>query len=534
MRTHYKIFIFSLIILLNHEILPAEKESHYKVIKGDSLYKISEKYSGKGIKWTNIYKLNADKIKDPNLIYPAQQFLLKGFYYKVKEDDSLHSIAKELFGAYDYSKNIYKLNSDLINNPDRIYPGQILFIPGLKAALIEREPAEDTEKIPHIKVIPKQPETNDKPLEITEKAPEIKVVPDKGEPLEESIKLLNNIPMPETFELNRVILSHKADKEELKDFIPPQLSPEDFDDVEVYAGAEMEKKGKKYRKIYITVCDVDSVAGREEFWTRLKNKIAESEGMKGKVKPFNTSKLEGFTFQMPPDKYTFFKEKEKPEVITILKTRIEHEEDVQAFTELFTRKEGILKDDKIKNEIFLLPASLPTGFRFMEFHLEKIPPEYIKKKFSSDWSKKMVGKLNLSAVYLDEENTEWSIQLFNLKTEKEAKIIYDEYFSKHNKEIIKKIEEAKNNSSEDTELFRALYDLSVNIEKIKIGPYKGWLIENKMKRLGEVSYRVSYYIITVSVAGLGRKKTLIELAESLRINEILKNKKIKMPDTGKK
>ncbi|MDO4301637.1 MAG: LysM peptidoglycan-binding domain-containing protein [Clostridia bacterium] len=40
----------------------------YTVVKGDSLYKISKAKLGDGNKWKEIYELNKDKIKNPNVI----------------------------------------------------------------------------------------------------------------------------------------------------------------------------------------------------------------------------------------------------------------------------------------------------------------------------------------------------------------------------------------------------------------------------------------------------------------------------------
>lgn len=40
----------------------------YKVVKGDSLYKIAKSKLGDGNKWKEIYELNKDKIKNPNVI----------------------------------------------------------------------------------------------------------------------------------------------------------------------------------------------------------------------------------------------------------------------------------------------------------------------------------------------------------------------------------------------------------------------------------------------------------------------------------
>ncbi len=51
---------------------------NYKVVRGDSLWKISGKpeiYSDP-YQWPLIYKTNADKIKDADLIFPGQQFAI--------------------------------------------------------------------------------------------------------------------------------------------------------------------------------------------------------------------------------------------------------------------------------------------------------------------------------------------------------------------------------------------------------------------------------------------------------------------------
>jgi LysM repeat protein len=48
----------------------------YTVKKGDTLWGISKKYYGNGAKYTKIVEANADKIKNPNIIYPGQVFTI--------------------------------------------------------------------------------------------------------------------------------------------------------------------------------------------------------------------------------------------------------------------------------------------------------------------------------------------------------------------------------------------------------------------------------------------------------------------------
>lgn len=54
----------------------APKKTTYTVKKGDSLWLIAKKYLGNGSRYTEIYKLNKDKIKNVNLIYAGQVLLM--------------------------------------------------------------------------------------------------------------------------------------------------------------------------------------------------------------------------------------------------------------------------------------------------------------------------------------------------------------------------------------------------------------------------------------------------------------------------
>ncbi|MCX8255873.1 MAG: LysM peptidoglycan-binding domain-containing protein, partial [Beijerinckiaceae bacterium] len=47
-----------------------------RVTAGDNLWNISRTRLGEGMRYTQIYAANSDQIRDPNLIYPGQVFVV--------------------------------------------------------------------------------------------------------------------------------------------------------------------------------------------------------------------------------------------------------------------------------------------------------------------------------------------------------------------------------------------------------------------------------------------------------------------------
>jgi nucleoid-associated protein YgaU len=53
---------------------PAAKVyEEYVVVSGDSLSKIAKRFYGKGSAWQQIFDANTDILKDPNKIFPGQK-----------------------------------------------------------------------------------------------------------------------------------------------------------------------------------------------------------------------------------------------------------------------------------------------------------------------------------------------------------------------------------------------------------------------------------------------------------------------------
>ena len=56
-------------------VAPKEPEpefTFYTIVSGDSLWKIAAKFYGNGAKWNTLFEENKDVIQNPDLIYPGQ------------------------------------------------------------------------------------------------------------------------------------------------------------------------------------------------------------------------------------------------------------------------------------------------------------------------------------------------------------------------------------------------------------------------------------------------------------------------------
>ena len=68
----YKPPVVTRTVTTNNTAASKPSGQNYTVKSGDCLWNIAKKYYGNGSKYTTIYNANRDKIKNPNLIYPAQ------------------------------------------------------------------------------------------------------------------------------------------------------------------------------------------------------------------------------------------------------------------------------------------------------------------------------------------------------------------------------------------------------------------------------------------------------------------------------
>ncbi|HEX7319045.1 MAG TPA: LysM peptidoglycan-binding domain-containing protein [bacterium] len=106
----------------------------YKVVDGDWLSKISsmQKVYNDGKKWPMIYEANKGLIKNPNIIYPNWILLIPTLdVYTVAPGDCMWLIASYLSIYSDAKKwpEVYEANKDKIKDADMIYPKQQFVIP---------------------------------------------------------------------------------------------------------------------------------------------------------------------------------------------------------------------------------------------------------------------------------------------------------------------------------------------------------------------------------------------------------------------
>jgi len=108
----------------------------YIVRSGDWLSTIAEKFYGDAMNYSAIFAANKDVLENPNKIYPGQELRIPHVvkakqYYTVRFGDSLSQIAKSYYGDAMKYKVVFAANQDIVADPNNIYPGQRLEIPDL-------------------------------------------------------------------------------------------------------------------------------------------------------------------------------------------------------------------------------------------------------------------------------------------------------------------------------------------------------------------------------------------------------------------
>ncbi len=73
---------------------------------------------------------------------PAEDLQTDFEKYRVVKNDTLQKISKKFYGTTKKWMKIYEANKDVLSGPDKLYPGQVLKIPGGQKITLQ-EPAEN-------------------------------------------------------------------------------------------------------------------------------------------------------------------------------------------------------------------------------------------------------------------------------------------------------------------------------------------------------------------------------------------------------
>jgi len=118
--------------------LPKAVYDKYTVVVGDYLWKISDKPDiyDDPMQWMRIYSVNTDQIDDPDLIFPEQILKIQRGVgmnqYLVEKGDYLQKIAEkpDVLGDPSNWTQIYEKNKEIIgDDPSMIFPYTVLVIP---------------------------------------------------------------------------------------------------------------------------------------------------------------------------------------------------------------------------------------------------------------------------------------------------------------------------------------------------------------------------------------------------------------------
>ena len=108
----------------------------YTVQSGDTLSGIAQQQLGDASRWPEIFLLNRS-IRHPDRISPGHVLTLPEDtptqppprLYIVRRGDTLSGIAQRELGAASRWPELLERNRDVISNPDRIFPNQVLILP---------------------------------------------------------------------------------------------------------------------------------------------------------------------------------------------------------------------------------------------------------------------------------------------------------------------------------------------------------------------------------------------------------------------
>ncbi len=105
---------------------------HHTVVKGDTLSKIARDVYGVMRMYDVIFEANQPMIQDPDEIFPGQVLRIPPVAppkHTVAKGETLGAIAKHWYGDAKRYQDIFEANRDQLADPNRVEVGQVLTIP---------------------------------------------------------------------------------------------------------------------------------------------------------------------------------------------------------------------------------------------------------------------------------------------------------------------------------------------------------------------------------------------------------------------
>jgi len=122
--------------VLPQPVTPPPPPRLYTVRAGDTLSRIARDQLGNADRWPEIFVLNRAIIRHPDRIFPGQVLTLPSApitprprIYVVRRGDTLSGIARARLRNADRWPEIFALNRDVLSDPNRIIPDQVLLLP---------------------------------------------------------------------------------------------------------------------------------------------------------------------------------------------------------------------------------------------------------------------------------------------------------------------------------------------------------------------------------------------------------------------
>lgn len=140
-----------------HHFKKGKRTLQYQVKNGDTLMKIAFAKYGDIFRWRDIYRDNQDSIADYNNLIIGSTLVLNGVPfivierngepYLIRRGDTLVGISRKLYQSPRYWSNLWKNNTQLIQDPNKIYAGfKIYYRPKSEVVPAFRQPTSQSKQ----------------------------------------------------------------------------------------------------------------------------------------------------------------------------------------------------------------------------------------------------------------------------------------------------------------------------------------------------------------------------------------------------